>query len=699
VRRIATLAAIACLAGLPGRLAAQDSFPPRPPKPTRLLPARFPPFQEATLPNGLTIIVIERHEVPLASISLNFRAGGFYDPPGKEGLAELTAQVLTKGTPTRTADDIATAVEGAGGRIQASSTDDFLTVTVDALSDQLDLIFGILGDVVQRASFPDKEVELARTRQLSVLRLSVAEPVSVALRYFRREIYGASAYGRYATEESYGSITRDDLVAFTQARLRPAGALLVVAGDITIAQVQKLAAGAFAGWTGTAAAAPMMLAPPASHAPEVILVHRPSSIQSFVIMGNTTITPTDPIYYAARVAIHLLGGGADSRLFRVLREQKSWTYNTGAELRRYRGMGYWAASASMRTEATDSALQEMLRQVQLMRTQLVPDSELAASKSYLVGSFPLSIETATDIAHQVSATKLLGLDADYLRLFRERVSAVTASEVRTAANRLFRTDAWTIVVAGDGVKLYPKLAAIAPVRIVDQQGRPLTPEALTGVAAATAAPAALDPGRLAAGRDSFAAHAGGNTIGTRIVSLRRAADSLLFTDTMTLGQTTTRQVVAVLDAATLAPRHIDQTGASAGQQLEVHLSYDGGRVRGTAIVPGPRGTSQTVTIDTTVAAGTYDGHVLAPLVAALPLAPGAPLSLPVFSMQARSVHVITVAVDSLETVTVPAGTFKVYRVRGVGGDSGLVWYVTSDTPRRIVKTEIVGTPVVFELVK
>ena len=230
--RIARFIALLLVAGvsLGDRLAAQDSFPARPPKPTRLTPARYPPYEEATLPNGLAIVVVARHAQPLVSVSLSFKAGGVYDPAGKEGLAELAAQLLTKGTPTRTAEEIAATVEGSGGRIGANAGDDFLMINVDALADQLELAFTLLGDVVQHPSFPDKEIELARTRQLSALRLAVSEPVSVGLRFLRREIFGPSPYGRYPTEDSYKAVTRDDLVAYAQTRLRPGGALLVVAG-------------------------------------------------------------------------------------------------------------------------------------------------------------------------------------------------------------------------------------------------------------------------------------------------------------------------------------------------------------------------------------------------------------------------------------------------------------------------------------
>src|SRR5204863_5364543 len=171
---------------------------------------------------------------------------------------------------------------------------------------------------------------------------------------------------------------------------------------------------------------------------DIVLVNRPGSVQANIVIGNTTFLPTDTGYYPARIATHVLGGGSDSRLFTILREQKSWTYGSYAALRRYRGLGYWNATFEGRTEVTDSALAELLHQIDRVRTELIPDSELTAAKGFLVGSFPLTIETPSQIASQVANAKLLGLGDDYLRLYRERLSAVTALQARAAAARLFR---------------------------------------------------------------------------------------------------------------------------------------------------------------------------------------------------------------------------------------------------------------------
>src|SRR5207253_1227093 len=185
--------------------------------------------------------------------------------------------------------------------------------------------------------------------------------------------------------------------------------------------------------------------------------------------------------------------GPASRLFLVLREQKSWTYGAYASLRRHRGLGYWQATAEVRTDVADSALVELLHQVDRVRAELIPDSELTAAKGFLVGSFPLTIETPSQIATQVANAKLLGLGDDYLRLYRERLSAVTALQARAAAARLFQRHALTIVIVGDGARLYDRLKVIGPVRVTDVDGKALTPADLNQPAAnGTHAPRALD---------------------------------------------------------------------------------------------------------------------------------------------------------------------------------------------------------------
>ena len=698
VRRFGGLAVGAALAVLqtaqpPNRLTAQEPFPTRPPAPARLRPVRFPPFREVALPNGMALILVENHEQPTLSLSLSFRAGSAYDPTGKEGVAELVAELLTKGTPARDAEQIAATIEGVGGSIGASAGDDFLTVSTDVLSDHADLAFSLLGDVIRRPTFPEQELELARTRYLSALDVELSQPGNVAARAFQKEIYGRNPYGRTTSAAAFRAITRDDIVAFAGRRLRPAGALLVVSGDITLARAQELATQAFGSWRGAAAPSPAFPAPPAKRATDILLVNRPGSVQSNIVIGNTTFLPTDTTYYAARIASHVLGGGSDSRLFIILREQKSWTYGSYAGLRRNRGVGYWQATFEGRTEVTDSALTELLHQIDRVRTEVIPDSELTAAKGYLVGSFPLTIETPRQIAQVVSTARLLGLGADYVQRYRERLSRVSGVRARAAAQRAIHRDALSIIVVGDAKALYDKLKAIAPVRLVDVEGKLMDPAELNP----KGGPVAFDRSQIVAHSDSFQALVQGNVFGGQSAKVDLTGDSIVYTEATTIGQF--QQQSRVVLNGDLSMRRTDQTGTVQGQHTEIHLTYADGRVKGTAMSPQPGGTPKSITVDTMLAPGTVDDNALALVLTALPLEQGKTFNLNVFSSGEGTTKVVTVKVAALENVGVPAGTFSAYRLELSGMQLPLVMHVTQHAPRRVVRIAPTGAPLVFELVK
>ncbi|PYO87815.1 MAG: hypothetical protein DMD66_09435 [Gemmatimonadetes bacterium] len=641
----------------------------------------------------MTLLLVENHEQPTLSVSLSFRAGSAYDPAGKEGVAAIVAELLTKGTPTQNAEQIAAAIEGVGGSIGASAGDDFLAVSADVLSDHAELAFSLLGDVSRRATFPDQELELARTRFLSALEVELSQAQNVAGRAFQQEIYGRNPYGRNTSAAAYKAITRDDVVGFAGRRLRPGGALLVVAGDITLPRARELATQAFGSWRGTAPPAPAFPAPPAKRGTDILLVNRPGSVQSNIVIGNTTFLSTDTTYYAARIATHVLGGGSDSRLFIILREQKSWTYGSYAALRRNRGVGFWRATFEGRTEVTDSALTELLHQIDRIRTETISDSELVAAKGFLVGSFPLTIETPRQIAQVVSTARLLGLGPDYVQRYRERLAGVSSARARAAAQRAIHRDAFSIVVVGDAKALYDKLKAIAPVRLVDIAGKAMDPAELNP----KGGPVAFDRSQIVARRDSFHALVQGNVFGGQVAKVDVMGDSIVYTEATTIGQF--QQQSRVVLNGDLSMRRTDQTGTVQGQHTEIHLNYADGRVKGTSMTPQPGGTPKSITVDTTVPAGTIDDNALALLLTALPLEQGKTFNLNVFSTGEGTTKVVSVKVAAFENVAVPAGTFPAYRLELSGMQLPLVMHVTQQAPRRIVRIAPTGAPLVFELVK
>jgi zinc protease len=647
------------------------------------------------LPNGVSTLVVEQHEQPVVSISLAMPAGSFYVPQGKEGLAGLVASLLTKGTERRTADQLSAEIEGAGGSIDAGADADFLTVTVSGLSKNADQLFDILGDVIQHSTLPATEVELARTRAVSGLQAALSEPSVIASRIFNREVYGTHPYGRASTTASLQGLTRDDVAGFYQARIRPAGALLVVAGDLTPARARQLALHSLGAWSGAPAAAPEAPALPALPPTGIILVHKPGAVQSNIVAGFPLVTPRDPHSYALTMVNGILGGGADARLFMILREQKGWTYGAYSSFSRPRGVGAFSATAEVRTPVTDSALAELMHQLDRIRNEPAPDSEVTNVRNYLVGRFPLQIETADQIADQVATARLLGLPDDYVLHYRERLAAVTRAQITQAAHQFLTTDRMVIVVVGDGTKVLEGLKKLGSVRIVSPDGTPMT-EADLAPRAGTVAFAA---DHIHAGTQHYRVMVQGNPLGTEDRTFARVQengrDAWQIVTATEIGPIVTQHDTTTIDAATLAPIRVRQGGMLQGQRTFVTLDYAGGRVRGGARAPRPTGIVEQ-TIDTTAAAGVIDDNELAAIVLALPYAANARWTLQVFDAARNETETATATVSGEETENVPAGAIACWKVELTGLDQAVTFYIAKDSPA-IVKLEIQGVPIAFEL--
>ena len=292
--------------------------------------------------------------------------------------------------------------------------------------------------------------------------------------------------------------------------------------------------------------------------------------------------------------------------------------------------------------------------------------------------------------------RLLGLGSDYVRLYRERLAAVTTLQARAAAARTFRRNGLSIIVVGDGEKLYDRLKTIAPVRMVDVDGKTLTAADLHPQADAPK----LDRAQVVTRADSFEVLIQGNAMGGMTGSTTVTGDSVTYVERTSIAGGMMQQNTTVrFNPADLTVTRVDQTGSTQGQATDIHLTYGGGRVTGKSTTPQQNGPPQTIQIDTAIAAGTYDDNALAVVFPALPLAAGQSFNLSVFESGKGQVKVIQVKVSDGGTVIVPAGSFDSFKVDVTGGQVPTTFYVSKSTPRRIVKIELVGAPFIFQLVK
>lgn len=691
--RSQNLIRLAALVGVftPLRNAAAQ-YPTTPPPAAPITAAAFPPFQEALLANGVKLIVVQSNKQPVASISISFPAGSSYDPTAKSGVADMVAGLLTKGAGKRSAEDVAAAIEGVGGAIAASTDPDFLTVRTDLLAADAKLGFELLADAVIRPTFPEKELDLLRTQTLSALQLEQSQPASIADRMFIKGLYGDHPYGRRADPASVKAITRDDLVKFHKARLRPAGALLVVSGSLKLAEARKLATAAFAGWSGVAVSVAAAKEPPARQATEILLVHRPGSVQSNILAGNLTWLPRDPRSYAATVVNKVLGDGASGRLFMTLREAKSWTYGAYSTLATTKGQGYFVANTEVRTEVTDSALVELLAQLKRVSTEPISSTEFDAAKNSIAGSFPLGIEAASQVARQVSSAMLLGRAPNYVQTYRQKIAAVTPVAAQAAAGAAIRPAQALVVVVGDGTKIYEKLAKVATVRIVATDGTPLKPADL--VVKAGALDLALD--KIVARTDSFAIIVQGNPFGFQRSSLVKRDGGWVYTEDVQIASLVQQNTEVHLNA-NFEVTSTKQTGKQQGQDSKIDVTYVGGRAKGSSTTPAPTG-PKTIAIDTELPKGTLEDNQLTMMFPAMKFAAGAKITVPVFQSGKGTVAPFTLTVTGSESVKVPAGTFDAWKVELSGGEQPTTMWLEKGT-NRVVKIALAGTPIELQLVK
>jgi zinc protease len=430
------------LASIAGPVGAQTA--PVAPGPAPALGTRL------TLPNGVVVLVAERPTLPIVNVQVAVGAGAVLDPPDRAGLANLTAQLVTRGTRTRSALDIDRAIEFAGGSLDSDGGRDTSTVTLAVLRRDLDLGFDLLADVLTRPAFVESEVDRKRTEVIGAIRQSTQEPDTVAARALRRLAFPGHPYGQpvVGTEDSVGRITRDDVVAFYEANYRPETTLVAVVGAVSVAQVEAALARRLGTWAATGSPAPAPGLAPVRGAPATETIQRDIT-QAAVYLGLATVGRTHPDYYALSVAGHALGGGSSSRLYTRIREERGLAYSVFSDHvpGRFGGLflvGFQSENGRLR-EVLALVREELVR----LRRERLGDEELAQAKGYLVGSFPLRMDTNAKVTSLLLGVEYFGLGLDYPARYRLAVERVTADDVLRAVRTHWDPDVMSLAVVAN----------------------------------------------------------------------------------------------------------------------------------------------------------------------------------------------------------------------------------------------------------
>jgi zinc protease len=431
---------------------AQQTTPPPPAQPRD---ATLPQPVEKRLANGLRVVVVPRHRIPLVAVQLLVRTGAAADPAGRDGLAQLVTDVLTKGTAKRTAEEIARSVDALGAMLESEAWWDSSSVELSVMSSNLPKAMELLADVARNASFAEDEVELARSQAIDQLQVTLEQPRDVATLAASRLLFGAGAYGHSASglPETLKAITRDDLVSFHRAHYRPENAVLVVAGDVKPDAIFPLAETLLGSWKrGEPAARP---APPSSDAPKgrrVVVIDMPDAGQAAVVVARRGIRRTDPAYHRAMVANSVLGGGYSSRLNQEIRIRRGLSYGAGSYFQARAGVGPFIARTETKNESAAEVAGIILDQLASMAGADVAESELAPRKAVLIGEFGQALETNAGIVGEVSDLALHDLPLAEINRTIGSIQAVTGPQVREfATGHLGAADAM-VVIAGDASK-------------------------------------------------------------------------------------------------------------------------------------------------------------------------------------------------------------------------------------------------------
>ncbi len=448
----ASLMVLALALACPSARGQQETPPP--PGPPRSV--RFPTPVEKTLPNGLRVIVAPRPEsVPLVTALLLIKTGAEADPPALGGLADMTANLLTKGTKTRTAPEIAEAIEALGGSLDAGARWDASTVSVNVASARLPQALEILADVARNPVFKEDEIERQRRQTLDTLQVAFRQPGSLARFVAARVLFGDAPYAHpiSGTLETVPQLRRDDIVRFHQTYYRPDNAVLVIGGRIAPAAAFALAERLFGDWQPPATPLPPPARDDRSPGPtrsRVVVIDKPDAGQAAVVLVRTGIKRTDADYFRAMVANSVFGGGYSSRLNQEIRIRRGLSYGAGSTLDVRRDVGPFIAATQTKNETADEVAELMLKELDRLANDDLPDTELTPRKAALVGNFARSMETTDGLVTQVAALALYGLRLDEINDYIRNVEAIKAGDVRQfARERLAAKDAH-IVIVGDG---------------------------------------------------------------------------------------------------------------------------------------------------------------------------------------------------------------------------------------------------------
>jgi len=447
------------------------SKPPKPKPPKDLI---FPDYFDTTLQSGLNLLVIENNKIPSVSIRLVFKNAGSFRDNGVPGIASVTAELLTKGTHTRNALQIADDVDFYGASLSSGSDWDGSYVTLSCLKKHLDNVIDVLSDVVLNPEFSPDELERLKEQRISSIIHGKSEPSVLSDRLFNKIVFGSHPYSQPSegTEESVKNMTREQIIEFYKKYYNPQNLIIAFVGSINKDEAVKILNDKFQTWSNTGTVTddynPEIKT---EYAPNrVYIADKPEAVQSNLRIGHIGIARNNPDFVAVTVMNTILGGYFGSRINYNLREKHGYTYGARSGFSARLFPGDFSVDTDVRNEVTDSSITLIIEELKRIISEEVTDEELQLVKNYLTGIFPLQLETANAVATRVINLKLYGLPKDYYSTYISSINKLTKEDIFNTAKKYIRPDSIYIVLSGNSKAIKDKLKKFGDVTVFDADG-------------------------------------------------------------------------------------------------------------------------------------------------------------------------------------------------------------------------------------
>jgi zinc protease len=442
------------------------------PGPTR--PYHFPHVTRKTLSNGLRVLVAENRNAPIVAMRTLVRSGADHDDANHAGLASLVADLLDEGAGNRDAIQLAEEIGLLGAAMGTGADWDASYVSIDVLARNASPGVDILSDVAHRATLPPDGFDRARSERLTEILQQKDEPSVIAGKRFASLLYGTGAYGNsvVGNADSVARITLDDVRRFYKQHFVPNNSSLIIAGDVTASDAAAMAERGFGSWDRGAEPPRPVVTPQEIDGSRIYLIDRPQAVQSEIRVGHIGVARSTEDYFALTVMNALLGGVFNSRINLNLREKHGYTYGARSTFAFRRQAGPFVVSAPVRNEVTRESIEEVLLELRRIRTSDIEKQELDDTKNYMMGVFPATVQTSSDIASRLVDMELYGLPEDYFDRYRENIGAVDRDAIAHVAQKYIDPERALIVIVGSAKDIREPLGHLGmPIHEMDIDGK------------------------------------------------------------------------------------------------------------------------------------------------------------------------------------------------------------------------------------